>query len=138
MIACRCQSVGRGHGGVACRRNILLLRRCPARQEPESVRGGGAWFRHVDQKLPSWVRREVGALEQEVEIADDRVVEVLHPGGVTADVVGAPLRPELFAPGGELTDEVLEVLVVWVAAGLAAKDRDDLIGGEFPVGIEEL
>jgi hypothetical protein len=66
------------------------------------------------------------------------VVEVLHTGGVSADVVSAPLRSEFLASGGELTNEVLEVFVVGVAAGLGAEDRDDLVGGEVPVGTEEL
>jgi hypothetical protein len=66
------------------------------------------------------------------------VVEVLHTGGVSADVVSAPLHSEFLASGGELTDEVLEVFVEGVAAGLGAEDRDDLAGGKVPVGTEEL
>ena len=63
---------------------------------------------------------------------------MLDAGSVAADVVIAPFRPELLAPGGKFTDEVLEVLVVRIAAGFGPKDRDDRVGSDIPVGINEL
>jgi hypothetical protein len=63
---------------------------------------------------------------------------MLDAGSVAADVVIAPFRPELLASGGKFTDEVLEVLVVRIAAGFGPKDRDDRVGSGIPVGIKEL
>ena len=98
----------------------------PAGEEGECVGGGGGGFGGVDQQFPAGVGGEVGAFEEEVEPADDGVVEVLLAGGVAADVVGAPFGAELFAEGGQLTDQVLQVLVVGVAAGFGAQDGDDV------------
>jgi hypothetical protein len=44
--------------------------------------------------------------EVQVQIADDRVVEVFDSGAVQADVVGGPPDPELVAAGAQLPDEV--------------------------------
>ncbi|GAA3840804.1 hypothetical protein GCM10022206_93930 [Streptomyces chiangmaiensis] len=53
-----------------------------------------------------------------------------------ADVVGAPAGAECVAAGGQLTDEVVQVFVVGVAAGFGAQDGDGYVGGLVPVGVE--
>jgi hypothetical protein len=55
-------------------------------------------------------------------VADDRMVEAFRSRAVVADVVGAPAGAEGVAAGGEFADEVVEVLVVGVAAGFGAQD----------------
>jgi len=59
------------------------------------------------------------------------VVERLDPAAVQADVVRAPAGAERLTAGGEFTDEFGEVLVVGVAAGFSAQQRDR--GGERTV-----
>jgi hypothetical protein len=63
------------------------------------------------------------ALVGEGDISDCLVVEVLGAGAVVADVVGAPAGAEVVVAGGEFADEVVQLLVVGVAAGLGAQDR---------------
>jgi hypothetical protein len=46
----------------------------------------------------------------------------------------APAAAELLAAGRQLTDEVVEFLVVRVAAGLGVQDRDTDVGGYVPAG----
>jgi aryl-alcohol dehydrogenase-like predicted oxidoreductase len=43
---------------------------------------------------------------------------------VTADVVRTSLRPERITEGGQLPDQVLQILVVGVTAGFGPQDRD--------------
>ena len=60
----------------------------------------------------------------------------LTPGAVQADVVGGPADAELVAAGGQLADQVGQVLVVGVAAGFGAQHGDGVVGGAFPVAPE--
>jgi hypothetical protein len=71
-----------------------------------------------------------------VSSPDNLVVEGLGAAAVVADVVGAPPLAEFVAAGRQLTHEVLEVLVVGVAAGLGAQDGDGYVGEQVPVGVE--
>jgi hypothetical protein len=69
---------------LACnplRRQIggLLVGGGPAGQQCERVGGRGGRLGGVDEQLPARVGGEVGALEQQVEPADDGMVEVLSP-----------------------------------------------------------
>ena len=64
------------------------------------------------------------------------MVEAFGAGAVVADVVGAPAGAEVVAAGGELADEVVQIAVVRVAAGLGAQDGDADVGGGVPVGVE--
>jgi hypothetical protein len=68
-----------------------------------------------------------------LEVADLVVVEVLGAGAVVADVVGAPAESEFAAAGGQLTDEVVEVLVVGIAAGFGVQDGDAGVGGAVAI-----
>ena len=72
----------------------------------------------------------------EGELADHGVVEPLGAGAVGAHVVRAPEAAEGLAARGELADEVLQPLVVRVAAGLGAHDRDAHLREQVPVGVE--
>jgi hypothetical protein len=112
----------------------LIVGGGPAGQKGECVGGRGGGLGGVDEEFPSWLSGEVGAFEEKVDPADDGVVEVFLAGGVAADVVGAPLGAEFVAEGGQFTDEVLQVLVVGVAAGFGTQDRNDGVGGVVPVG----
>ncbi len=64
------------------------------------------------------------------------MVELFAAGAVEADVVGAPAAAEVFAPGGGLTNKVVEGLVVGVAAGFGAEDGDAGVRSEVPGGVE--
>ena len=55
---------------------------------------------------------------------------------MVAHVVAAPAAAEVVAAGGQFTDEVVQPLVVGVAAGFGVQDRDAGVGGGVPVGIE--
>lgn len=69
-------------------------------------------------------------------MADCLVVEAFRASAVVADVVGAPAGAEFVAAGGELADEVVQVLVMRVAAGFGPQDGDGDVGGLVPVGVE--
>jgi hypothetical protein len=57
------------------------------------------------------------------------VVDQLDAGCVDLDVVGGLSTPELVAAGRQLTDQIGEAPVIWVASGLGAQDGDRVIGG---------
>lgn len=69
----------------------------------------------------------VQAFAGEGEVADGLVVEAFGAGAgagagaVVADVVGAPAGAELLAAGGQLTDQVVQVLVVGVATASCSR-----------------
>src|SRR6266545_4433703 len=75
-------------------------------------------------------------LERQLEVPDDRVVEALHAGGVDPDVVGGPSATELLAAGGQLPDQIRQLPVVGVAAGLGAQQGDRVVGDLVPVAEE--
>jgi hypothetical protein len=64
------------------------------------------------------------------------VVEVLGSRAVKPDIVGAPALPEVRAAGGQLADQVMERLVVRIAAGFGPQDGDGDVGGGVPVRVE--
>src|SRR5690242_16726266 len=101
----------------AVRGFLLPSRGGPAAQESELVGGGGARLGGVGGQGQARLTRQLERVEGEVEIADDRVVEVLGPGAVQPDVVRRPAGTEGVAADGELSDEVAELAVVGIAAG---------------------
>ena len=99
--------------------------------------GGRGGFGGVDGEREAGVGDHVDAFVGEFEVADDGVVkELLGAGAVEPDVVRAPPAAEVLAAGGQLADEVVQVLVVGVAAGFGAQDGDAGVGGGVPVGVE--
>ena len=82
------------------------------------------------------VGAELHRLVAEVEVADDRVVDALGAGAVEAHVVRRPADAELVAARRQLADQVGQLAVVGVAAGLGAQVRDELGGDALPVGVE--
>ena len=80
---------------------VDLLRGCPGGQQPESVVGRGARHGGEGDELQAAVGGEVPRLD-EIEVADDRVVNPLQPGPVIPDVVGGPPDPELVVAGDQL------------------------------------
>ena len=52
------------------------------------------------------------------------------------DAASGPSGAELIAPGGELANKVEKVVVVWVAPGFDAQQRDGAVGGFLAVGVE--
>src|SRR5687768_543011 len=79
---------------------------------------------------------ELHPLVREGEVAYDRMVELLGAGGVPADVVGGPQGAELLAAGGQLPDELGQLPVVRVAAGLGPQQGYAVGGGAVPIGVE--
>jgi hypothetical protein len=83
------------------------------------------------------------SLEVEVKGADDGMVQPLVAGPVEADVVGGPPAAELLVAGGQLADQLDELLVAGVAACLGpehggdgqrrAPSRRELAGGGVEV-----
>jgi hypothetical protein len=64
------------------------------------------------------------------------VMEVFATGAVVADVVRAPAAAEVLAARGQLPDEVVQTLVIGVAAGFCAQDGHAGVGSDVPVGVE--
>lgn len=60
-------------------------------------------------------------------------MEALDAAAVELHVVGAPADAELFAARRQFTGQVGQPPVVGVAAGLDAKDGDDVVGDGVPV-----
>ena len=81
------------------------------------MRGRRAGFGGVKGESEAGFGDHVDAFVGELKVANVVVVEVLGAGAVVADVMGAPAASEFVAAGGQLTDEVVEVFVVGVAAG---------------------
>jgi hypothetical protein len=55
---------------------------------------------------------------------------------VEADVMSGPPGAELVAAGGQLADQLDELLVVGVAARLGPEHGGDVVSGALPVGEE--
>ena len=111
----------------------------PAGQQVERLLGAASRVRRCRSRCVRPVSAESSSdLVGELELADDRVVKALGAGLVVADVVRRPPGAELVAAGGQLADEVRELRVVRVAAGLGAQVRDEVRGGALPVGVEVL
>jgi hypothetical protein len=112
---------------LACnplRRKIggLLVGGGPAGQQCE--RGGrGGPLGGVDEQLPARSAARSSALEQQSS-RPRRDGRSAFAGRVAADVVRTPLRTERITEGGQLPDQVLQILVVGVTAGFGPQDRD--------------
>src|SRR6266496_3410732 len=108
----------------------------PAGEELEGVLGSRIGLGPIHDEGQARVGRQRYRLEGQMEVADDRVVQVLGAGVVVADVVGRPARAELLAADGQFADQVREGPVVRVTAGLGAEVGDDVVGGAVPVDEE--
>ena len=75
-------------------------------------------------------------LEVKGEVTDERVVQALDSGAVVANIVGGPALPEGIASGRQLADEVLELPVVRVAAGLGTEEGNGVVSGLVEVDEE--
>jgi hypothetical protein len=60
----------------------LLSRRRPAGQKIQSIFGGGAGFSGIHHKCQAWIGWQVHRLESQMNVPDDRVVDVLESGAV--------------------------------------------------------
>ena len=97
-------------GSATARRRTARPRtgRRPAAEEPDPLVGGRARFGGVDKELKAWVLGDFEPFEAERHVADDMVTEALHPRAVATHVVGTPLRTELLAARGQLTEQGTE------------------------------
>ena len=98
--------------------------------------GGGAWFGRINRHGEPGFGDHVDALVRQRQIAHDMVMEVFCARAVVADIVGAPEAAEVLAACGQLPDEVVQTLVIRVAAGFGAQDRHASVGSGVPVGVE--
>jgi hypothetical protein len=94
--------------------------RAPAGQEVQGVLGGRPRLGAVGEEALAGIGSQREGLKGQLQVPDDRVVEALDAGGVEPDVVGRPADPELLAAGRQLPDQVRQLPVVAVAAGLGA------------------
>src|SRR5829696_3911567 len=108
----------------------------PAGEECERVMRGGTGLGGVGGHREPGVGWEWQLLEREGKLADDGMAEALGAVVVEADVVGDPAGAELVAAGGELTHEVGQVAVAWVASVFGAQDGDGGVGDVVPVDEE--
>lgn len=113
------------------------MRRGPAREAANPVVGGGAGLGAIDIQRQSGVRGQFHGLKQQVELSDDRVLEVLDPAKVLAHVVRRPPGPKLVTAGRQFTDQVRQFAVVWVATSTGVQDRNGFVGRLIPVEIKE-
>jgi hypothetical protein len=98
--------------------------------------GGRARFGGVDGHGESGFGDHVDAFVGKLQIAHDMVVEVFGASPVVADVVGAPAAAEFLAACGQRPDEVVQTLVIGVAAGFGPQDGQAGVGGGVPVRVE--
>jgi hypothetical protein len=92
----------------------------PSWRAVRALRQRGVRFDGVGHQVLFQVVADVEGLETDGQVADDRVVEVLGPGGVFADVVVGPPSAKLGAADRQLTDQLVELSILGVAAGGAA------------------
>ncbi len=114
----------------------LVEGRGPACEEVERLGGLRAGLGGVGEDGETAVSGQLQHLVGQAEVAHDRVVEVLGAGPVDAHVVRGPAGAELLAPSRELADEVRQIAVVGVPAGLRAQDGDRVVGDAVPVAVE--
>jgi len=95
----------------------------PGSEEVERVVCRGAGLGAECEEIQAGIGGELEYFVGEGEVADDGVGVALVAGLVGADVVRGPADAERVALGGELADEVCEVVVVRIAAGLGAEAR---------------
>jgi len=107
---------------VVGRRGLLDVvgGRGPAGQQAQGVLGGRPRFGGVGEQALAGIGGQREGLKRQLQVPDDRVVEALGAAGVDPDVVGGPSDPELVAAGRQLPDQVRQLPVVGVAAGLGA------------------
>src|SRR5580698_4873700 len=110
-----------------------LSRGRPAREQLQAVRAGSSGSCGVDEQGEAGVSWKLHGLEIEVEEADDRVADALMAGAVEPDIVGGPPGAEYLTAGGELTDQLDQLLVLRVAASLRTEHGSDVVGGTVPV-----
>ena len=88
---------------------------------------GGAGGCGVGEQGQAGMGGQLHGLEVEVEGADDRMVDALVAGPVEADVMGGPPGPEFTALGGQLANQLDELLVAGFAACLGPEHGGDVV-----------
>src|SRR5919112_3847569 len=118
--------------GFCCGGRLGNLGGLPGGKQVEGVGARRAGLGGVDGESEVGVGDHVDALVGELEVTDDGVVEELAASTVEADVVAAPAATKLAAARGEFANEVVQVPVVRVAAGLGVQDGDAGVGCDVP------
>src|ERR671911_536106 len=128
----------RGVLGVIRRRNVFgtAAGRRPTGQQGQGVLRGRARLGGVGNHALAGIAGQRGGLERQVDVADDRVVDELHPGAVDPDVVRGPPDSEVVAAGGELPDQVGDSPLVWIAAGPGAQQAAGAVPTSAPLAEE--
>ena len=95
------------------RRRILeFAGSSPTRKQFEAVLRPRAGLGGVDEQRQSRIGRQFHALIPQFELANHRMMQVLHAGAVQAHVVRGPPGAEILAAGGQFADE-LDKLWSW-------------------------
>ena len=105
----------------------------PRPQQGERLGGRRGRLSRVDRHRQAGFSIQRHRLVGEAEVADDLVVEPLGAGAVDAHVMAAPPPYELGAAGGQLADQVVQGLVVWIAARRGSQDRHVDVRRTVPV-----
>src|SRR3954447_17207094 len=114
----------------------LILGGGPRGEELEGVRGRCAGGSGVHVELQTRCGGQFHRFEVQVELPDDGVAEPLLSVAVELHIVGGPPLAEELGPGGQLTDQRDEGLVLRVAAGLKAKHGGGIVGDAVVVDEE--
>src|SRR6476620_1747470 len=136
----RCRSVGPVGGAFAALpagsvRAGWVVGGGVAGEQVERVVGWRPGCGNVDEQALALVGHREG-LVREVEVTHHGVVQSFGAGGVDADVVAGPAGAELLTARREFADEVGQVAVVGVAAGLCLQDGDGVVSSLAPVAEE--
>jgi len=110
--------------------------RCPAGEQPQSLRTGRAGLGGVDHEDTARIGSDNEFFVGESEFANHGMVESFRAGPVGPNVMRAPQPPEYLAARGQLANEIVESFVMGVTAGLGPHDRHAHLSEEFPVRIK--
>ena len=104
----------------------------PGSEQSEPLFGGRALLRGVDGEGEARFSHHLQGLVGEGEVTGEVVVVLLGAATVVPDVMRGP-GAELVATGGQLPNEVVQVLVVRTAAGFGPQDGNGDVGDLLPV-----
>ena len=137
LVVLYCRGLTSSLGTIA-RLVISVMRGCcrPTDEQVQRLLGRTTRLGAVDEDSLPGVAQQIQCLVVEDDGAHYGVMKCLGSGSVEPHVVRRPAHAEFLALGGEFADELGQFLVIRVATGFSAKNRDDVIGDCPPIGEE--